>query len=209
MNQEQRYQFRKTCKTFVKWYGYITQIARMFDEDLHREYLFCSYLIKIIPEDPAIPFDLGNRVKLEYYQLKETYSGSISLEQKKGEMETAKIKKPVKMEETLSLLEEVIQKVNEEFAGDLSDGDKVVITALHEKLKNDEKLKDAARHDDQTMFINSIFPALFNKAAQDAYVESTDTYTKLFENREKYDAIMKALAKVLFKEMQETDISTR
>ena len=209
LNQEQRYQFRKTCKTFVKWYGYITQIARMFDEDLHREYLFCSYLIKIIPEDPAIPFDLGNRVKLEYYQLKETYSGSIFLEQKKGEMETAKIKKLVKMEETLSLLEEVIQKVNEEFAGDFSDGDKVVITALHEKLKNDEKLKDAARHDDQTMFINSIFPALFNKAAQDAYVESTDTYTKLFENREKYDAIMKALAKVLFKEMQETDISTR
>ncbi|MGN0362370.1 MAG: type I restriction endonuclease subunit R [Bilifractor sp.] len=202
LNQEQRYQFRKTCNTFVKWYGYITQIARMFDEDLHKEYLFCSYLIKVIPKDPAIPFDLGNRVKLEYYQLKETFNGTITLEKEKGAMETAKIKKPVKMEETLSPLEEVIQKVNEEFAGDFTDGDKVVIAALHEKLKNDEKLKDAARHDDQTMFIKSIFPALFNKAAQEAYVESTDTYTQLFENREKYDAIMKALAKVLFDEMQ-------
>ena len=32
LNQEQRYQFRKFCRTFVKWHGYITQIARMFDK---------------------------------------------------------------------------------------------------------------------------------------------------------------------------------
>jgi len=32
LNQEQRYQFRKTCRTFVKWYGYVTQITRMFDK---------------------------------------------------------------------------------------------------------------------------------------------------------------------------------
>ena len=27
LNQEQRYQFRKLCRTFVKWYGYITQLS--------------------------------------------------------------------------------------------------------------------------------------------------------------------------------------
>ena len=53
-------------------------------------------------------------------------------------METSKIKKPVKMEETLSPLEEVIKKVNEKFAGDFSDDNKVVITSLHEKLKDDQ-----------------------------------------------------------------------
>lgn len=58
------------------------------------------------------------------------------------------------------------------------------------------------------MFIYSIFPALFDKAAQEAYVESTDTFTKLFENREKYDSIMKALAKVLFEEMQKSPVTT-
>ncbi len=79
LNQEQRYQFRKLCRTFVKWYGYITQIVRMFDKQMHDEYIFCSYLAKVVPADPTTPFDLGDRVKLEYYSLEKTYEGSIGL----------------------------------------------------------------------------------------------------------------------------------
>lgn len=78
LNQEQRYQFRKLCRSFVKWYGYITQIARMFDKALHQEYVFCSYLAKILPADATIPFDLGNRVKLEYYNLEKPMRGLLS-----------------------------------------------------------------------------------------------------------------------------------
>ena len=60
LNQEQRYQFRKLCRTFVKWYSYITQIARMFDKPLHEEFVFCSYLAKVIPADPKVPFELAD-----------------------------------------------------------------------------------------------------------------------------------------------------
>ena len=204
LNQEQRYQFRKTCRTFVKWYGYITQITRMFDKQLHKEYVFNSYLAKILPADPEIPFDLGNRVKLEYYHLEKTFEGSIDLEKNtKGEYGPAKIKKPLKMQDTFSPLEEVIEKVNEQFSGNFTDGDKVVITALHEKLKKNEKLRKAAMDDEQQMFVNNIFPQLFDNAAQEAYVESTETYTSLFENSEKYKAIMKALANALFIEFRQ------
>ena len=91
LNQEQRYQFRKLCRTFVKWYEYITQIIRMFDKQMHDEYIFCSYLAKVVPADPQIPFDLGDRVKLKYYNLEKTYEGSIGLvKEEKGVYKTAK-----------------------------------------------------------------------------------------------------------------------
>ena len=35
LNQEQRYQFRREVRAFVKWYNYISQITRMFDKELH------------------------------------------------------------------------------------------------------------------------------------------------------------------------------
>lgn len=106
----------------------------MFDKALHDEYIFCSYLAKIVPPDPAIPFDLGNKVKLEYYSLEKTFEGSIELvKETVGEYESAKIKKPVKMAETLTPLEEVIAKINEQYVGDFTDADKVMITALHQK----------------------------------------------------------------------------
>ena len=203
LNQEQRYQFRKLCRSFVKWYGYITQIARMFDKQMHEEYIFCSYLSKVIPADPAIPFELGNRVKLEYYNLEKTYEGSIKLmKEEKGIYAPAKLKKPVKMVETLSPLEQVIEQINQQYMGNFTDGDKVVITTLHQKLRNNKKLIKAARTDGRKIFVKNIFPQLFDDAAQEAYVESTETYTKLFEDAGKYRAIMSALAQAMFDELK-------
>ena len=203
LNQEQRYQFRKLCRTFVKWYGYITQIVRMFDKQMHDEYIFCSYLAKVVPADPKIPFDLGDRVKLEYYNLEKTYEGSIGfVKEEKGVYESAKLKKPVKMTETLSPLEQVIDKINQQYVGNFTDGDKVVITALHQKLKNNKKLMKAAKTDGRQIFEKNIFPQMFDDAAQEAYVESTETYTKLFEDAGKYRAIMSALAQAMFDEMK-------
>ena len=203
LNQEQRYQFRKLCRTFVKWYGYITQIVRMFDKAMHDEYIFCSYLAKVIPADPTTPFDLGDRVKLEYYNLEKTYQGSIGLvKEEHGVYKSAKLKKPVKMTETMSPLEQVIEKINQQYMGDFTDGDRVVITTLHQKLKNNKKLIKAAKTDGRQIFENNIFPQLFDDVAQEAYVESTETYTKLFEDAGKYRAIMSALAQAMFDEMK-------
>lgn len=208
LNQEQRYQFRKLCRTFVKWYGYITQITRMFDKQMHKEYIFCSYLAKVVPADPTMPFELGDRVKLEYYNLEKTYEGSIGLEkEEKGVYEPAKLKKPVKMSETLSPLEQVIEKINQQYIGNFTEGDRVVITTLHEKLKNNKKLMKAAKTDGRQIFEKNIFPQLFDDAAQEAYIESTETYTKLFEDAGKYRAIMIALAQAMFDELKNGTIN--
>ena len=209
LNEEQRYQFRRLCRSFVKWYGYITQIVRMFDKQMHNEYIFCSYLVKVIPADPMMPFDLGDRIKLEYYNLEKTYEGSISLlKEENGVYEPAKLKKPVKMTETFSPLEQVIDKINQQYIGNFTDGDKVVISTLHEKLKNNKKLRKAAKTDGRQIFEKNIFPKLFEDAAQEAYIESTETYTKLFEDAGKYRAIMNALAQAIFDEIRDEDMES-
>ena len=69
----------------------------MFDKQMHNEYIFCSYLAKVIPADPSVPFALGDRVKLEYYNLEKTFEGSIGLvKEEKGIYESARLKKPGK-----------------------------------------------------------------------------------------------------------------
>ena len=58
---------------------------------------FALTLAKVLPADPTTPFDLGDRVKLEYYNLEKTYEGSIGLvKEEKGVYEPAKLKKPCK-----------------------------------------------------------------------------------------------------------------
>ena len=46
------------------------------------------------------------------------------------------------------------------------------------------------------------FSKAFGTAAQDSYMESQDTYTPLFADQAKYNAVMRALGTILHREMR-------
>lgn len=202
LDKNERYQFRRLIRAFVKWYNYISQIVRMFDKNLHKEYLFCSYLSKLIPSDPVTPFDLDNKIKLEYYRLEKTFEGSIELKDKKGVLDPARTKKSVKMDSQKDPLDVVISTINENYKGSFTDADRVLVGTLREKLKADKKLRKAAKVDGQQIFEKNVFPKIFDQTAQKSYIESTETYTSLFADQTKYKAIMTALAKELYRELK-------
>lgn len=89
-----------------------------------------------------------------------------------------------------------------QYLGDFTEGDRVVITTLHEKLRQNKKLQKAAQNNGAQMFANNVFPSIFDDTAQAAYMESTETYTRLFQDAEKYRAIMNALAAAMFQEFR-------
>lgn len=78
----------------------------------------------------------------------------------------------------------------------------MLLTALRSRLMADKKLTKMAQTSDPQIFVESIFPKAFGAAAQDSYLESQDTYTSLFEDQHKYNAIMSALADVVYREMR-------
>jgi type I restriction enzyme R subunit len=199
--QNERYQFRRQIRSLIKWYSYISQVVRMFDKDLHREYVFCSYLLGLLPPEPTTEFDLEGKLKLEYYKLQKTFAGAIELAKVKGEYEP-KTKKGVVGKDEKEPLDEIIAKINERFKGEFTDADRVLLTALRNRLLGDKKLASLAKSADSQIFAESIFPNVFQTAAMDSYMESQETYTSLFEDQHKYNAIMCALADVLYREMR-------
>ena len=201
LNQEQRYQFRREVRAFVKWYNYISQITRMFDKDLHKEYILCSYLAKLLPSDKTQPFDLDNRVKLEYYRLEKTYEGAIELEATPGSWKPTQPKRAGGQTDRLSPLDEIIARINEEFFGDFTDADRVMVDTLYSKMRKDAKVKKAAKSNDRQVYERSIFPGIFDTTAQQAYMENTEAYEQLFLDAEKYRIIQQALAERLYKEL--------
>ena len=202
---DDRYNFRRQLRSYIKWYGYISQICRMFDKDMQKEYIFCSYLLKLLPAEPVHMIDLEGALKLEFYKLEQTFKGDIGLIDQSGEYEPAKGKGKA-VPEQKEPLEEVIQKINELFAGNFTDADRVLIYALHDRLKDDKKLQKVARSSDPQVFAESIFPKTFDEVAQDSYVEQTEAFTSLFQNKSKYNAIMSALASMLYKEFNRPNV---
>lgn len=201
LEDQQRYQFRRKIRCFVKWYNYITQIVRLYDEDLHDEYVFCSYLMHLIPAEKTQKWDLGNKVRLEYYKLQHTFTGSITLDKNLGgQYEPAKVKSSGKMEEKKETLDEVLEKINEALGGDFTEGDKVIMKNLWDKLSKDKGLSKSAKQDSPQMFQNNIFPKRFEEVAMESYMESQETYEALFSDidNKKYTLFMSMLASGLY-----------
>jgi type I restriction enzyme R subunit len=69
----------------------------------------------------------------------------------------------------------------------------------------DNKLANSAQTSDPRIFTESIFPTAFGNAAMESYMESQDSYSALFEDKTKYNAIMNALAGVIYREMRVKD----
>lgn len=200
-DQEERYQIRRHIRNFVKWYNYIAQVVRTFDEGMHKEYLFLKYLEKLLPVDKEEPIDLEGKLKLEYYKLQKTFQGEIRLRESGSVYDTAK-NKGAAGKQKKSTLDAILEKINQQYKGNFTEGDRVVMDIIHQKLIKDEKLAKAARTSSPTIFTESIFPAAFQNAAMEGYTEAQDSFSSLFQEQAKYNAIMNATAEIFYQQIR-------
>lgn len=69
LNDDERYQVRRKVRSFCKWYTYITQIVRMFDRDLHKEYVYLSYLRHLLKVEKIPVEAVDDKVEMRFYKL--------------------------------------------------------------------------------------------------------------------------------------------
>ena len=199
-NEDDRYQFRRNLRAFVRWYGFISQIVRMFDADMQKEYEFCSWLVELVPGEKVEMYDLEGKLRLDYYKLVKTHEGEITLQKKPGEYEVSKGRSAAGKDEK-SPLDVIIERINSKYGIECTAGDRVLLSNLHYMMSSDKKLmKKIQQAKDKQIFLSSIFPKYFDEAAAESYQESRETYSTLFENSEKYEAMMMTLGEILFAE---------
>lgn len=197
LNDDERYQVRRKVRSFCKWYTYITQIVRMFDRDLHKEYVYLSYLRHLLKVEKIPVEAVDDKVEMRFYKLKQEFEGSISLEPGGGVLDpggAAKTATPDKKRDPLQVL---VDKFNEQWAGNFTEGDRVVIDTLWKRIAENPQVADTIRRDGRQVFESSLLPKVFDEEARRAYVENTDSFTSLFEDSEKYRAMMSAIGQLL------------
>ncbi|MGC5328188.1 type I restriction endonuclease subunit R [Brevibacillus sp. SYSU BS000544] len=206
LDVEKRYEYRMTIRNFNKWYSYIAQVVRMFDKSLQKEFAFTSYLAKMIPKENDKKIILEDKLRLEFYKLEETFKGDIVLESNTQYQILSNPKRFVPESVIVSdddLLENIIRKINERFNGTFTEGDKVIVETIYNKVvKDNKKLKTYAKNNDAEVFERSIFPDIFKKIAQECYMESMTSFSKLFEDKKFYNSVMEEIARESYKDLR-------
>jgi type I restriction enzyme, R subunit len=114
LDEETREKFKQFLVKFVENYAYLVQVNDYETENLEKLHRFGRKLLTRLP-DPGkiIPLSLKDDVAVRYIDLKETFHGSIPLENKPGILGKPITIGTQKRPNIIGLLSEVILKINE------------------------------------------------------------------------------------------------
>lgn len=208
-NTDTRFGARDAIMKFVRTYGFVTQLVRLNDLDLYKDYMFCSYLLHALPKNTIEKIDISDKIRLEYAQLKETFRGEIELEKTSGTFKPAEPVKAKFKPKKIDTLDRIITKLNDEYDGEFEPGDKVAIDSVFNMLMQDNvvkgKLKEYAKTNDANMFINSIFPEEFQRVLVECFMQNNNAYEKLLGDQKFQKAVMDIMAKELYKTLNDKE----
>ena len=200
LDEEKRFEVRSKIKNFVRFYSYMAQIARTYDKELYKAYVYADYLYKLLPKNAQERIDLNRQIMLVNSKISEGETVSIRLgdDQKPIKGENPKAGKPKNDNE--DLLSRIIDKVKIMYKGQFSEADRVILESIYDKMVSTAKKKliKQANNTDEKQFEESIFPQIFDEVARGCYVEQMDSFAKLFEDSDFYRNVMTQMARMMY-----------
>ncbi|WP_433704173.1 type I restriction endonuclease subunit R [Paraburkholderia sacchari] len=172
--------FKGDMGTFVRLYAFLSQIFDYGNTDIEKRFLFYKRLIPLLEFGRERDTVDLSKVVLTHHNLRNT--GKRALDLKQGETPKLPAMDEVGtgavQDKDKVLLDEIIQKVNGLFEGELTDDDQLVYVngVIKGKLLENEMLVQQAASNSKEQFSNS--PDLV-KAITDAIIDAFDAHTKM------------------------------
>ena len=166
----------------------------------NKVYIFADYLYRVLPKTPHEKVDLTNKVLLLNSKIEQGETEAIQLSGQKPEVKGEYPGKAHKPEDNRDLLDNIIDKVNLMFQGNFTEADRVMVEGIFDRIQKaaTKKLKKQATSNDETQFVESIFPNVFNQAAQNCYTTQANSFKKLFEDPEFYQVLMQQMGHTIY-----------
>jgi type I restriction enzyme R subunit len=203
-----RSEFREKLNGFVTIYAFLSQVLPYGDPALEMLYSYGRFLLPHLPLDRDTErVKLGDEVGLEYYRLQRIYSGPIALK----EGEPGGVKSPTKVGTGRSKdehvpLSEIIQILNERFATNFTEEDRLFFDQIREKASKNPQVI-------QTALANPLdkFQIGIRKFIEEFMIqrlgENDKIVTRYMEDQEFQNAAFPILAQAIFETVRAREAS--
>lgn len=207
LDEQRKQDFSSQAMKYVRLYSFILQITPFEDVELHKLYVYLTYLLKKLPREKGSTVHLADEIALEYYTTKKTFEGSISLTPDDENVPVTPVKfagTGVK-EEQEEYLSSIIERLNKRFGTDFTKADQLSVEQIKEDFAADEDLVQKAKTntiDDfrlafEKVFINKVIDrmdqnqAFFTRVLDDEQFKNALMEYMLVETYEKLNSMVK------------------
>jgi len=180
---DQRELFRSNIQSYIRLYGYITQIMTFTDLELEKLFVFMKYLNKKLPkrEKPDVR-DILNSVDLESFRIQQTFTGKIELEdgEKGGILKGIDVgsSKGTDVDE-IDLLSQIINQINSVYGSEISEQDRLDLDKVKEKVFTDEGLQKVINGDNSETNKRQKFDDVLDKTIMSFFNDRFDFFKKI------------------------------
>ncbi len=154
--EKEQEDFRNALVSFVRTYAFLAQIMPFSDAELEKMYAYVRLLRNCLPKKKTDKFDLNDEVALQYYRLQKISEGKIELEMDEeyelGPSITEAGLLREEPDEDYQRLSEIIALVNERYATEFSDADRLIIDQVEDDILRNEAIMSQAKANSKTNF---------------------------------------------------------
>lgn len=203
-DKDRKEMFRVVLKSYVRVYAFLAQLISFTDPSLEKLYVFGKILLRKLPYvKQKLPKEVTQQVDLD--SIKIQYSGK-GIKVKPGEGGKFKPGDENPMgggQEFFEPLSVIIKNINDKFATNFTDKDKVVADVLLGRLKKDKDIVAEVNNvNNSTDAIFESFNKKFNEELQSILEENFDFYKKLNNDKNIKNEMMKQMFTSLYESMK-------
>lgn len=179
-DEDKKEEFRGILQSFIRLYGFISQIVTFRDVELEKLYVFAKNLNRKLPRrDNPLPYEIKDAIDLDSFRIQKTFTGKVPLESKNGEVAGISTGIPKPTEEERDLLSNIIKTLNDTYGTAITDEDKVDIERIKIKLEQNVELKDVMAGDNTLENMKYKFNKVVDSLLLDFVNTKLDLYKKL------------------------------
>jgi len=181
-DEEIREDFRSKIQSYIRMYGYLSQIINFTDIELEKSFVFLKYLNKKLPKRQVDRFDISDTIDLDSLRIQKIHEHIKGLVKEDSILNPPEFVTTGVTEPEYDFLSEIINQVNNTYGVDLTEEDRLDLSRLSKRLIDDPEVEKYMKGDNTEDNKQSFFKQQFEGMMIDYINERFDFYKKMDDN---------------------------
>ena len=181
-DEDVREDFRSKIQSYIRMYGYLSQIINFSDIELEKTFVFLKYLNKKLPKRQADRFDIADTIDLDSLRIQKIHEQVGALENTDSFVEPPSFEGGAAQEPEYDFLSEIINQVNTTYGVNLTEEDKIDLSRLSKRLVEDPEVEKYMNGNNTEENKKNFFKQQFDGMMIDYINERFDFYKKMDDN---------------------------
>jgi type I restriction enzyme, R subunit len=181
-DEEIREDFTSKIQSYIRMYGYLSQIINFTDIELEKSFVFLKYLNKKLPKRQVDRFDISDTIDLDSLRIQKIHEHIEGLVTEDSILTPPEFVTTGVMEPEYDFLSEIINQVNNTYGVNLTEEDRLDLSRLSKRLIEDPEVQKYMKGDNTEDNKQSFFKQQFEGMMIDYINERFDFYKKMDDN---------------------------